>query len=299
MILTYIYLFFRDIDKKTLLSVTAFTALLVWLNYSQGVDGRISRQVHPVRVFLQYGVYAIAFIVPYSLHRFSGKKHYWSGRGFLFLLFLAPLLFSLKHHFYIPFNPGWPRWEDYWRHVFYWPLLALLTLAILFGIWKWQRYPAGDFYGLSSRHPDLKPYLLMLLLMVPLVAAASTQPDFLAAYPKLKLVSEEHESLSLFQKLLFELAYGTDFISIELFFRGFLVLAFLRWAGSDAILPMACFYCTIHFGKPLGECISSYFGGMLLGVVVYHTRSIIGGLVVHLGIAWLMEAGGYLGNAWN
>ena len=65
----------------------------------------------------------------------------------------------------------------------------------------------------------------------------------------------------------------------------------MKWAGKDAILPMACFYCTIHFGKPLGECISSYFGGMLLGIVVYNTRSIFGGLMVHLGIAWLMEIG--------
>jgi hypothetical protein len=30
--------------------------------------------------------------------------------------------------------------------------------------------------------------------------------------------------------------------------------------------------------------------------VVYNTRSIAGGLLVHLGIAWLMELGGYFGN---
>src|SRR5437763_17220024 len=97
--------------------------------------------------------------------------------------------------------------------------------------------------------------------------------------------------------VLLVLAYGSDFFSIVLFFRGFLVLAFLKWVGPAAILPMACFYCTIHFGKPLGECISSYFGGILLGIVVCNTRSIYGGLIVHLGIAWLMEIGGYIGSA--
>jgi len=97
-------------------------------------------------------------------------------------------------------------------------------------------------------------------------------------------------------KVLFELSYGTDFFSIELFFRGFLIVGFMKWVGKDAIIPMACFYCTIHFGKPLGECISSYFGGLLLGIVAYHTRSVYGGLFVHLGIAWLMELGGYIGN---
>jgi hypothetical protein len=55
---------------------------------------------------------------------------------------------------------------------------------------------------------------------------------------------------------------------------------------------MAIFYCTIHFGKPLGECISSFFGGIILGVVSYHTRTIFGGFMVHVGIAWLMELAG-------
>jgi hypothetical protein len=61
---------------------------------------------------------------------------------------------------------------------------------------------------------------------------------------------------------------------------------------------MATFYCSIHFGKPLFECISSYFGGLILGVIAYKTQSIMGGLAVHLGIAWLMEIGGYFGNLW-
>ncbi len=78
-----------------------------------------------------------------------------------------------------------------------------------------------------------------------------------------------------------------------------MILAFVKYAGKHAILPMALFYCTIHFGKPLGECISSFFGGIILGVVTYHTRTIWGGLIVHLGIAWLMELGGYLGNIYK
>ncbi|MDQ6608312.1 MAG: CPBP family intramembrane metalloprotease, partial [Bacteroidota bacterium] len=136
--------------------------------------------------------------------------------------------------------------------------------------------------------------LIMLVIMVPLVAAAATQKDFLSMYPRMQNVNYLAQPDKGWYKVLYELAYGTDFFSIELFFRGFLVLAFAKWAGKDAILPMAIFYCTIHFGKPLGECISSYFGGLILGVVAYHTRSIFGGFMVHVGIAWLMELGGYL-----
>jgi hypothetical protein len=160
-------------------------------------------------------------------------------------------------------------------------------------------YSKESFFGLTIKSFNWKPYLIMLLIMVPLIAAASTQPDFLNMYPRLKDVDSVLYNVknNWFYHLIHELSYGTDFISVELFFRGFLVLAFVKIAGKDAILPMACFYCTIHFGKPLGECISSYFGGMILGVVVFHTRSIIGGLMVHLGIAWLMELGGYIGNS--
>ena len=155
-----------------------------------------------------------------------------------------------------------------------------------------------SFFGLTTKNFVWAPYLIMLLIMLPLIATASTQADFLRMYPKISDVEAVlyTSDSSWFYYLLYELSYGSDFISVELFFRGFLILAFIKITGKDAILPMACFYCTIHFGKPLGECISSYFGGIILGIVVYNTRSIIGGLAVHLGITWLMELGGYIGN---
>ena len=189
-------------------------------------------------------------------------------------------------------------WDYYWNQVIYWPMRLIILSFTLFIIWK-IFYSKESFFGLTVKYFNWRPYLIMLLIMVPLIAAASTQPDFLRMYPKLKDVDTALYGVQnkWFYHLLHELSYGSDFISVELFFRGFLILAFIKVAGKDAILPMACFYCTIHFGKPLGECISSYFGGLILGIVVYNTRSIIGGLIVHLGIAWLMEIGGYIGNS--
>jgi hypothetical protein len=185
--------------------------------------------------------------------------------------------------------------NDYWNAVVYWPLKVVVITVILLAV-RQLFHPGEPFYGVTLRNFVAKPYLLMLLIMVPLVAAASTQADFLRMYPRL-----QHSNFLLLPnkglyKLLYELSYGSDFFSIELFFRGFLILAFAKWAGKDAVLPMAMFYCTIHFGKPLGECISSYFGGTILGVVSYHSRTIWGGFMVHVGIAWLMELGGYLGH---
>lgn len=67
--------------------------------------------------------------------------------------------------------------------------------------------------------------------------------------------------------------------------------------GRSGVLAMAVIYCSLHFGKPAGEAISSIFGGYILGIVAYETKSVWGGVIVHVGIAWLMELIGYLQKA--
>jgi hypothetical protein len=282
-----------------LAAVSTLTACLVFVNYYYHIDSSISADPSFLHHFLaRYLVFLVAFSLPYLFYGLIHKDRY-QDRKFILLLLLAPAIFSLKVALDIPLHFSDDLyWNNYWNHVFYWPLLVIITSTLLFVIWR--LFDRGEpFYGTRIRGIDWRPYIWMLLIMAPLIAAASTQPDFLEMYPKLKLIEGVYreEGIRWWHKLIFELSYGSDFITIELFFRGFLVLAFVKWAGKDAILPMACFYCTIHFGKPLGECISSYFGGMILGIVVYHTRSIFGGLLVHVGIAWLMELGGYIGNS--
>lgn len=299
-IIGYIKRYFYEADKRVLAIVSLLTGFLIWLNYHYKIDHWISDHNNFLFSFFSRAIiFLIAFCIPYIVNSLLTNARYFNKSGFVFLLFLAPLIFSLK----VALNPRLnlkSDWDtaNFWNHIFYWPALLIITGIILFIIWKISdaNHP---FYGVKTKGMNWKPYWMMLLIMLPLIAAASTQPDFLAMYPKLRLIADVNtiDQLSWWKQLLFELSYGSDFITIELFFRGFLILAFIKWAGKDAILPMACYYCTIHFGKPLGECISSYFGGMILGIVVYHTRSIFGGLMVHLGIAWMMELGGYIGNA--
>jgi hypothetical protein len=160
---------------------------------------------------------------------------------------------------------------------------------MIYGVWTWSRYKK-PVAGMNKNF-NWKPYLLLLACTIPLLAFASSIADFQHAYPRVKNIAfiYPHTQYDFACKIFYELSYGIDFFTIESFFRGFVVLAFVRYVGKDAILPMAAFYCTIHFGKPLFECITSYFGGIILGVIVYNTRSIWGGLIVHLGMAWLME----------
>lgn len=136
----------------------------------------------------------------------------------------------------------------------------------------------------------------MLAIMLPLIGVASTLPDFLASYPQVQdFASLDFSNASHFKHLaLYELLYGLDFFSIEFFFRGFMVLAFVGIVGPRAILPMAYVYLVIHWNKPMGELISSFFGGSLLGIIAYYSRSIVGGIIVHVGIAWMMELGAFI-----
>lgn len=293
-VIHYIKDYYNQANKPLVLLISLFTAIMVFLNYHFRLDDSIRNNPFPVKLFLWYGVFAPSFLVPYLFTSLLQKGTYIKDERFLLLALLAPLIFSIKmtsgFHFQFSSDAGW---NSYWNQVAYWPQLVLIIFTVLYIIWK-TTDRQQPFYGMVTKAVKWKPYWLMLLIMVPLIAAAATQKDFQEVYPKLQSVQGliSDGQLSWWHQLLFELSYGTDFITIEFFFRGFLVLAFVKWAGKDAILPMACFYCSIHFGKPLGECISSYFGGILLGIIVYNTRSVWGGLIVHLGIAWLMELAG-------
>ena len=147
------------------------------------------------------------------------------------------------------------------------------------------------FYGLTIKKFDPRPYLLMLGIMLPFIMAASFTNDFQYSYPTYKPNQNIHlwGMPSWLEIGIYEIFYGADFTIVELFFRGFLVIGFAKWMGKDAILPMVGMYCFLHFGKPVGETISSCFGGLVLGVVAYETRSILGGVMVHMGIAWMMD----------
>jgi hypothetical protein len=295
-IIGFIKAYAKEVNKAVLVTCTLFLACLVWLNYSQQLESQVTRQLGLIPG--HYLIYLVAFLFPYTLLLVKNKEQHSLHRNFIICLLIAPFIFALKVSMDTTIEiMGDEHWNQYWNDIIYWPPRLVIVFILLAFVRRFLS-PDDSFYGLAPKSVNWTPYLLMLLIMVPLITAASTQPDFLAAYPKMKevlpLPGSAHPSW--LYKLFFELSYGSDFCSIELFFRGFLIIGFVKWVGKDAILPMACFYCTIHFGKPLGECISSYFGGLLLGIVSYHTRSIYGGLLVHLGIAWLMELGGYLGN---
>jgi len=296
----YLKEYFSAIPINRFLFTTLLITVLIFLNYKYRIENTIKEMPHwYLSLVLFFIFYLFVFGAAYLVQYFrAGQKNISEKIIFCRLIILAAFLFSLKMiHWQFPFVDSRQPWGKYWSITLQLPVKLFAIVITLFLVRKSYKY-GNLFWGFTTKNFRAMPYLLILLCMVPLITFASTLPDFLHTYPKLKNIYfiDQFAQPTWPWKILYEISYGLDFVSIELFFRGFLVIGLIRFAGINSILPMAAFYCTIHFGKPLGECISSYFGGLALGVIAYRTKSVVGGLMVHLGIAYLMEIGGYIGN---
>lgn len=76
-----------------------------------------------------------------------------------------------------------------------------------------------------------------------------------------------------------------DLIGWEFFFRGWILFAYLRRFGHDALWLQAVPFAMAHIGKPDIETLSTIFGGFVFGWVAYRTRSFFWPFVIHWFIA--------------
>ena len=146
-------------------------------------------------------------------------------------------------------------------------------------------------YGLCRGRHHVKAYLWLYVGVIPLLIFASLTDDFLSYYPSYKpwFFGDVFGRPAWLNALLFEAVYMSDFVMVELFFRGALVIGMAAALGRSAVLPMAAAYVALHFGKPALEAIAALFGGYFLGALAFQTRHIWGGVIIHMGIALLIE----------
>jgi membrane protease YdiL (CAAX protease family) len=121
-------------------------------------------------------------------------------------------------------------------------------------------------------------------LVLVLVALASGDREFQRYYPFYRLASR-----SGFDLVVWELLYIAQFFALEFFFRGFLLHACRERFGSHAIFAMLAPYCMIHFGKPWPEALAALPAGLVLGTLALGTRSIAGGVLLHVTVALGMD----------
>jgi uncharacterized protein len=188
---------------------------------------------------------------------------------------------------WFPFDPRHPDhywhlkgfvWWTSWR-VFGYLLLPMAVVALLPGerIRDYHVSPRGFI-----RHLWL--YVGMFALILPAVYVASGTRSFQETYPFYRYANR-----SAFDQWAWAVMYAVQFLSLEFFFRGFLLQGLRRAFGAGAIFVMIVPYCMIHYGKPMPETFGAIGAGLILGTIAMRTRSIWGGVLIHVGVAWTMD----------
>ena len=285
------------------LVILLFLSTCIYFNYSYDFESSILKSFKKKPYYFLF-----AFLYYATPYYFASVAYAVCYRNYTWIKSLSFWLTSLFGLALLACSESFIGHRTYLESKYYGPILwflksctnnlmsFLIVFSGLFLFWFFKHRSKIPFYGFSKRNFELKPYLIMVLIMFPLIGWASFQADFLASYPTYKSYGV-HEDWGISEGWLvamYESAYGIDFLTVEFFFRGFLILALAESMGTAAIVPMATLYCVYHFGKPMAEAMSSFIGGSILGIISYYSRSIYGGIIIHLAIAFLMELAAYL-----
>jgi len=298
-------------DWKLYSSLAVLLAVLMWFNYTYNIE---DGYLHGIRDF--YGKWLGMFLfqaVPYLAVVFLllifGKQKKWiSSPGFWMKFVLGFSILALDRS-----SSVWKMAQEFFNGndaVFAFRILTnlksfivlILPLGLLYLFTEKDK--PRNYYGLISRDFNPRPFFILLAITSTFIIIGGFIGDIQSFYPMyLKTggtkFALDHDLPGWLVMLFYEIPYGIDFISVEMFFRGFLIFAFYRYLGPYVVLPMIATYCVLHFGKPLTESISSVFGGYILGIIALNHKSIWGGVIIHMGIAWLMEVVGYSFRVFN
>lgn len=167
-----------------------------------------------------------------------------------------------------------------------------LLVAVLLGI----RPSEIGLRRATLRHWKL--YSTLFALAVPFIVVASFSSSFQARYPQFGVTRGQTGVSS--DLLVWWCFYAVQFLAVELFFRGFLVLGLAPRFGEAAVLIAAVPYLGVHFVKPAPESLAAIAGGLVMGALAYRTRSIWWGAALHIAVAALMDllALGHKGYVW-
>lgn len=181
------------------------------------------------------------------------------------------------------------------RLIFFFKANITTLPLLIIAKYLWDRKEKG-LYGLTISNKHIAAYMSLFLFLLPFLAWISFTPDFMRAYPIYRYWW--YEGIFHWENwqhtIIFESVYASFYVITELVMRGALIIGMASILGRHAILPMVAMYCVLHFGKPIGETISSIFGGYILGVLAYQTRHIWGGVIIHIAIALSMEVMGFI-----
>ncbi len=181
----------------------------------------------------------------------------------------------------IQHSPWWELYQFAWWSGWRWLGFFLLP-ALSLRIMGQSLRDHGLRSGSISQHLGI--YLLCYAAVALGILVVAQSSSFLSYYPFYRYASRSWVDL-----IAWELLYALQFFSLEFFFRGYWLNACRQRLGSYAIIVTVVPYCMIHFGKPVLETIAAIPAGIVLGTLALKTRSIWGGVVLHIAVAVTMD----------
>jgi hypothetical protein len=160
-------------NKRVAFLSLLFTAALVFCNYHFGLNRTITRLPYGQQYVAWFVVFLFVFVIGYWLQVAFKKTSLFGHKKFLVLLLLAPAIFAWKMMFPVQLHLFTDVFRNqYWNAVIYWPFKVFIITLLLLVVHRFfdRNEP---FYGVTVKNFSVTPYLIMLLLMMPLVAAAS------------------------------------------------------------------------------------------------------------------------------
>ena len=221
--------------------------LVIYFNYFHSLE----RITGATKLRINWFVfYYLLFFVPFALAYFLQPLFYkgnrfFKNKWFWIILFIAPAIFSFRVNFTFHHPLVQQIWNGdeqlFWLHCTRWLVGLLAVILPVYIIWKIKDSMEMPFYGIR-KIDNTKPYLIMILCMIPFIVLAALQADFLKMYPRAKIIDGWELHPKVIYILIHEVLYSLDFITIEIFFRGFLVISLVNICGRQCIVPAACFY---------------------------------------------------------
>jgi len=146
----------------------------------------------------------------------------------------------------------------------------LPNYGVRLGDWQWS----------------FKALLILAPVMMALTLPSSRMESFTAEYPLYK-----GAGASPFNFVAYSLFYLTYYLGWEFFFRGYMQFGLAaRLGDGNAILVQTLASCLLHIGKPDAEIYSSILGGIVWGIVVFRTRSLLPALLLHWPLGICLDA---------
>ena len=155
----------------------------------------------------------------------------------------------------------------YWDRVFLYLIVPLLIIVVLF-----RENPNEYGFSLGDWKLGILYTVIGILFMAPVIYYLGSGDASMQKY---------------YEPYLRGLPWTTflDLVGWEFFFRGWILFAYARKFGHDALWLQAVPFALAHIGKPEIETLSTIFGGFAFGWVAWQTESFVWPLLIHWFIA--------------